>query len=361
MATAWGVEETDVRRVTCVRHPKTAEQLYFCLVICSHVICDDCRADGFERGDHQSHQIDPLQEVLTLRKERLASIRKLIDDGDGHYVQKHDTTRAALHSLETEQKTRINEMNRIIDDFTSQLFGEVENMIAEAKAAIANRISEIWSANPAETRRQQIYKELVTMRQVRTTVKHEVRLCDRDELYLVEKNRDLESFAGELSEFQKKTFEMPDEFCYQLADLRRELKDRMSQLHRELKRTKDAFLNGLREPFPIAHADRLFLQSNNVFTVPKEKLVLPNDTDKSPTIIGVIPADDDAKAIYFADGDNSKIKLLCLQTSQLKEVDTRTINLKLIMMVYWKFVEFQLFVYFYIDWHALISLNIVIK
>ena len=129
------------------------------------------------------------------------------------------------------------------------------------------------------------------MRHVRTpAVKHEVRLCERDELYLVEKNRDLESFAGKLIEFQKKTFEMPDKFCYQLADLRRELKDRMSQLHRELKRTKDAFLNGLREPFPIAHADRLFLRSNNVLTVPKEKLVLPKDMDTSPTIIDVIPA-----------------------------------------------------------------------
>ena len=100
----------------------------------------------------------PSAEGVDSAKERLASIRKLIDDCDGLYVQKHDTTRSALHSLEAEQKTRTDEMNRIIDDFTSQLYGEVENLIAEAKATIVKRISDIWSANPAETRRQQIDK-----------------------------------------------------------------------------------------------------------------------------------------------------------------------------------------------------------
>ena len=158
------------------------------------------------------------------------------------------------------------------------------------------------------------------MRGVRASIDHEVRLCEQYEINLVEKNKDLENFAGELSEFQTKTFEIPDKSCYQLADLRQELTDHMSQMHRKLKRMKHSFLNDLREPFPIAHADRLSLQLNNVLSVPKETLVLPNDTDKSPAITGAILAKDDADDIYFVDGYNSKIKQLQLKTSQLAEV-----------------------------------------
>ena len=319
MATACGADEAAICQVTCVWHPNgstDATDFYFCFNCC-RVFCVECRALPIKSVNHQTHRTASLQQVLTQRKEQMVSIRKIIGD----YVQKHDTMLAALNMLEAEQKTRINEMNRIIDDFASQLCNEVEIMKSEAKAAIAKRISEIWSANPAEICRQQINKELVTMRNVSAAVHSEVRLCERDERYFVEKYAGLESFANDLNEFQKKTFEMPDKSVYQLAEFRKGLQDHMSQMHRELKRTKDAFLNGLREPLPIAHADQLSFQLNNVLTVLPEKLVFVHDTDKSPIIDGVILAEENADAIYFVDKENSKIKLLHLKTSQLAEVN----------------------------------------
>ena len=154
MASEWGAaDEADIHRVTCVRHPKGSKEFYFCFDCC-RVFCGDCRDLAIERVNHQPHRTATLQEVLSQRKQRMASIRKLIGD----YVKKHDTLLAALHTLEAEQKTRTNELINIIDDFASQLFREVENMKTEAKAAISKRVSKIWSANPAETRRQEIDK-----------------------------------------------------------------------------------------------------------------------------------------------------------------------------------------------------------
>ena len=56
-------------------------------------------------------------------------------------------------------------------------------------------------------------------------IDHEVRVCDRYELYLIEKNKDIETYAKKLSDFKQKSFELPGKCCLQLFELQRELLD----------------------------------------------------------------------------------------------------------------------------------------
>lgn len=295
-------------------HPNGSKELYFCFD-CSRVFCKDCRSIEIEHVNHMTHRTAPFQEVLNHRKERLPEIRKLIVD----YTEKHYQIQTALLKLEEEPKTQTNELNRLIDDFASQLHFVVDYMKSEAKATIAKRSSNIWSSNPAVISLKEIANELQKMREVRAAIDHELRLCDRDELYLVEKNKDTENAASALSEFLGKTFDIPEKSCYQLAELRRELLDRMSRLQFELNRSKEALLKDLQEPY-FTNPDELSLVLNSTLAIRKEKLLLPNDTDKSPFFYGSIPACDNTEAIYFVDRNNSKIKMWDLKTSQLTEV-----------------------------------------
>ena len=107
-------------------------------------------------------------------------------------------------------------------------------MKTEANEIIARRAGEIWKDNPENSRLEEINKELNKLRDVRAAIDHEVRLCDRDELYLVEKNKELESLASELSGFQQKASNIPDKSCYNLQELKQELRDIMEQFKREL-------------------------------------------------------------------------------------------------------------------------------
>ena len=62
-------------------------------------------------------------------------------------------------------------------------------MKVEAKLRISKRAEAIWSENSDVTRLKQIDKELSEMRDIRAMIDHEVRLCDRYELYSIEKIR----------------------------------------------------------------------------------------------------------------------------------------------------------------------------
>ena len=139
------------------------------------------------------------------------------------------------------------------------------------------------------------------MRNVRAMIDHEVRLCDHDELYLVEKNKDIEKYASSLSEFKQKSFEIPNKSCFQLFEIQRELLDHMKQLKCELSNAKEEFLKGLQESFPFQNPDQLSVLTNPVLTFPKEKLLLPNEQSKSSAIKGVIPINNNSDAIqvYF--------------------------------------------------------------
>ena len=214
MATAFGAED-DIHRALCVRHPN-CKQLHFCYD-CIRVFCADCRSLQIERVNHLSHRTAPLQEVLEQRRERMVIIRKFIND----YIRKHDITLNEILMLDTEQKEQLNNLNDTIDEFITQLHLEVENMKTETKQIIARRAGEIWKANRESSRLEEINKELNKLRDIRAAIDHEMRLCDRDELYLVEKNKDLESLAIELSDFQQKTFNIPDKSCYNLQELNR--------------------------------------------------------------------------------------------------------------------------------------------
>ena len=99
----------------------------------------------------------------------------------------------AMIKLQAEQNTQLEALNEIVEEFAAQLVSEVEKMKVEAKLTIAKRAAAIWSENPEVTRQKEIEAELSKMREVRAKIDHEVRLCDCDELYLLEKIRTLSS------------------------------------------------------------------------------------------------------------------------------------------------------------------------
>lgn len=301
---------------TCVRHPKESREMHFCFD-CSSVFCGACRATGHEGVTHLTHRTLSLEYMWTQRNERLSTIRQLIND----YVKKHDLLQSALLNLEDEQKAQMNQLNDMIDEFASQLCRQVELMKQKAKDSIAMRAVKIWSTNCAEVCRKAIDKELQKMRGVLAGIDREMRLCDCYELCFLEKNKDLESFASELLEFQKKTFDIPDNSCYELSELRRELKEQTARLQRELNRAKDAFLKGLQDtsPSPFPNPDRQSLLPTVAHSFPKEKLQSPNDQNPV-SACGVIPSNDETDCIYFVDGLNSNVKMLDLKTCQCTEV-----------------------------------------
>ena len=113
-------------------------------------------------------------------------------------------------------------------------------------------------------------------------IDHEVRLCDRDELYIIEKNKDIEKYANKLSEFKQKSYELPDESCFKPIKFQRELSDHMAQFQRELSSAKDRFLKGLQEVSPFPNPNQLNVVANPFATFSKDK-------DKS-SIRGVVPS-----------------------------------------------------------------------
>ena len=309
-----GGDRDEIHRALCVRHPNCKE-LHFCTT-CSLVFCADCRTLEMERVNHKKHRTEPLQNVLNQRTERMTAIRSIIKD----YIVKHDTTMETVLKMQTEEKDQLKALNRIVDEFAAQLVGEVDKMKVEAKLTIAKRAAAIWSENSDVTRTKEIDKELSEMRDVRVMIDHEVRLCDRDVLYLIEKNKDIENYANRLSEFKQKSFEIPDKSCLQLFELQRELRDHMTQIQHELSSAKDKFLKELQEVTPFKNPDQLSVVASPVATFSKEKLLLPNEKDKSPSIFCVVPIDKNADAVYFMNEDCSRIIQLDFKTSLLTEV-----------------------------------------
>lgn len=307
-STCTSSSEEAIHRALCVRHPNCRE-LHFCFD-CSRVFCADCKTLGIERLNHLPHRTATLQVALQQRLDRLFAIRKLVSD----YILKHDMLVEALLKLETERKTQLDDLNGLIDEFADQLHREVDRIKNDAKQIIANRAVSIWETNPANARQKEIDKELSQLHEVRGLIEHEMCLCDRDELYLVEKNKDIESFAVEISGFLKKTYEIPDRSSYNLFELRRELQDQMAKLNQ----AKDLFLPGLQTPSSFLHPDKLCILPS-IVNFPKEKLLLPNDKNEL-WIRGVIQGIDKNDSIYFVDAKNSKIKLLDIKLNQLTEV-----------------------------------------
>ena len=319
MSSVSGGEKDEIHRAICVRHPNCIE-LHFCLN-CNQVFCSDCRTADMERVNHLNLLTKPLQEVLNQRTERLTAIRKLIKD----YIVKHDTTMEAVQKMQTEQKDQLEVLNKSVDEFAAQIVAEVEEIKFEAKLTIAKRAAAIWSENPGVTRLKEIEAELSKMREVRAKIDHEVRLCDRDELYLAEKNEDIEKNASKLLKFKQETLQLPDKSCFQLFELQTELLAHMTQLKRELLSMKIKFLNELQELFAFRNMDQLTVEANPVATFPKEKL--SNENDKYPLIIGVVSIGKNTDALYFVTRDNSKIKEFVLKTSLLTEVIDITMNI----------------------------------
>ena len=309
--------ENEIHRALCVRHPN-CKDLHFCFD-CSLVLCADCRKVVIESVNHLQHSTVSLKEVFNQRRERMTLIQKLMQEYHD-YSLKHDIALEAIIKQKKERKIQLEYLNGIIDEFAAQLCREVETMKNEAKHTIEKRADAIWAENPEGTLQNEINHELRKMRVVLSLIDHEVRLCDRDEQYLVEKNKDIEKLAGELSEFQQRTFQIPDKSCDRLSELRNNLRDHMDQFQSELTRSKDGFLKWLQTPVPFPRPDQLSLVKNAVVIYPNAKFVLPIDQDKSPVIRGVSPTSNKTDAIYLVDRNNSKIKHLDLKTSQLTEV-----------------------------------------
>ena len=226
----------------------------------------------------------------------------------------------AMPKLLEEQTAQLDNLNKSVDEFAAKLDAEVEKIKIEAKLSILKRSAAIWAQSSDVTHLKIIENELCEMRKFRALIDHEVRFCDRDELYLIEKNNDIEIYASSLSEFIQKTFEIPDKSCFQLLEFQRELMDNMTLLLRNLSSAKDKFLKGLQEMYSFLNPDQLNLKVNPVATFQKEKLLFPNEKDKICPIRGVIPTDKTTDALYFVSHDSSAIKQLDLKTSLLTEV-----------------------------------------
>lgn len=144
------------------------------------------------------------------------------------------------------------------------------------------------------------------------------------------KNCDLESFATEVSEFERKALSIPEASCYQLTDLRYALIHQMSLLKSELKSATEAFLSiekSLTSALPFAQPESLSILKNGVIKFSNEKLTSLNDTIKSPSFRGALPVSYNSEEMYLLDRDNSKIKMLNLKTSQLEEVQNSHVYL----------------------------------
>ena len=249
----------------------------------------------------------------------MTQIQKLMQEYHDYSLQ-HDIALEAILKLKKERKSQLKHLNGIIDEFAAQLCREVETLKIEAKRTIEKRADAIWAENPEGTLQKEINQELRKMRDVLSLIDHEVRLCDRDELYLVEKNKDIEKLAGELSEFQQRTFQVPDKSCDRLSELRNNLRDHMDLFQSEFTRSKDGFLKWLQTPAPFPRPDQLSLLRDAVVIYPNANFVLPSDQDKSPVIRGISLTSTSTDAIYLVDRNNSKIKHFDLKTSLLTEV-----------------------------------------
>lgn len=295
-------------------HPKHKE-LDFCFD-CSRVLCEDWRTFELKNSNHLSHRIAPLKDVLPELRGRLGAVQKLIDD----FNLKQDSALNELLQLEEEKKAQVDDLKVIVDECADRIHREVELMRTNAKQTIERRAPEIWAANPENSRKQEIQKELEQFQMKRKAIDRELLRCEGDELYLLEKKKDLECFANELFDFLQKEYQIPARLCYHLSELRREIRDCMGSFQREFDGAKEKFIANIWEPFPFPHPEQLSLSTNAVLTVPKQSLILPSDNIKSLSIKGIIFADDKTDEIYFVDSDNSKIKLLDLKTNLPTEV-----------------------------------------
>lgn len=269
--------------------------------------------------------------MLAQPTERLATIRKLLDDFD----KKHEATSNDLQRLDAEKQSQLDELNSLFDKYADQLHREVEDIKRNAKKSIANRAAEIWAANPEISRKQELSEELGKLHEIRTALDQVLKRCDSDDQYLIEKHDSLENSMGEISEFLRKECQIPDKLCYNLSDLRREIKDRMMQFEREFNSAKDTLLTNLKEPYPFPQPDKLSFQTPATLTISKQNLILPNDNLKLTSFKGIIPTSDMEDNIYIVDSDNSKIKRLDLKTNQPTEVNLiKLINLNLILNIF---------------------------
>ena len=311
---AYSGEVKPTSPAVCARHPNCNE-FHYCFN-CSQVFCIDCKKSEQENTKHQSHNTEPLQELLQQRRERLEATRNLVNNLN----QKHETSYQLLQ-LENEQKTQLDYLNVIIDEYAGQLQRQVELIRSTSKQIIASRAAEIWAANPEDARKQKIIKELKKLPDIQATIDKELQLCfgDCDEKCLLEEQKDIK-ISTEVSEFLQQISQIPDKSCYNLSELQRELKDCMTQLQREFSNSKETILKSLKVPFPFPHPDQLKLVKSADLIFNKHNLVLPNDSFMWPNIKGIVPTDDKADAIYIVDSDNSKIKQLDLKTIQLTEV-----------------------------------------
>ena len=96
----------------------------------------------------------------------------------------------------------------------------------------------------------------------------------------------------------------------------------MAQFQRELSRAKQKFLFGLQNLTPFPNPDNVSIVTSPIITFPKDKLLLPNEKNKSPYIRGIVPTDTNINSLYIVTSDNSKIKQLDLTTSLLKELSS---------------------------------------
>ena len=284
---------------------------------CRQVFCSDCRKSELEDTNHQSHNTEPLQELLQQRRERLEATRTLVNNLN----QKQDTTYKLLQ-LENEQKTQLDHLYAIIDEFSDQLQHEVELIRSTAKQIISSRAAEIWAASPEDIRRKKIIMELEKLPDIQASIDKELQLQfgDCDQQSLLAEQKDIK-ISTEVSELLDQISQLPDKSCYNLSELQRELRDCMTyQLQREFSNSKLKILKSLMEPFPFPHPDQLTLVKSADLKFDKHNLVLPDDRFKWPNIKGIVPTDEKADAIYFVDSDNAKIKQLDLRTTQLAEV-----------------------------------------
>ena len=306
--------ELEFRPAICKRHPEDSEMLY--CYDCSRAFCAYCQRADDIRTSHREHNTIRLKELLGVRKERIAQLRKQLKE----FTVKHDADLDDANKLVLSKNRQIQALKDLIDQFAQKLHQEVEELIETAKRFIQNKVLQMWEKSPATTLQTAADKTLSNILEVRDSLVSEISLTERDELSMAERSDEMDALGDQLDSFLQSPVQLPDAASFDLVALRAQLQASIAQLENEMSRSREAFVRSIDYcVFPTP--DRVQLVEHQ--SLKAQNLVLPTDENKTPNINGVA-YEENTNINYFTDLSNcSNIRSLNLKTRQISEVHNK--------------------------------------
>lgn len=292
------------------------------------LLCFDCTRSSCQkfasdcRKNHKEHRTVKLEEFLRSRKERTAQLRALLEK----HIATDEATMSEANKLAVtaaEENRQIRVLTDLIDQCAQKLHQEVDCLKVRATQFIEHRAHQLWekrSVSVASYVQEAIDETLSNVRDVRTSLEHEIQRAEADELT---RSIEMDALGEELAALlQSRPQRIPDAAAFELTALRTQLQASIEQLERDVSRSSEALMRSLAfEPrVPFADADRVRLVEQQAFHM--QELVLPSD--RKPTLnINNATYEEETGIMYFTDEFNpSSIKALNLKTRQLAAVCT---------------------------------------